>query len=977
MNRTRHQRVLSTTLMPGILQITALPPVITGVLLSFILCVFLAPPVPTAAAEDTRTIQIVIPDKSCQAKGDESKDTLVWKLTDSSKDLGYVANFKRDNRGDLVATIESTEKTSKLASKNVSCQGVLETEISAEEFKKGLGTISYSANAEVDNTQKNNAWFNALIDGKQAQGFLPFGPIITKETVSIGSSLDAPESAKTITLSFKLNGLGKASITMVKLGQAHDLTQLKKEPAPTNLDFSKDLTGWQTRHTGEKATLYETVLKEISGSKLAELMHKEGPIGEAVFEQSIVADQFQGKKVTVEADCRACSADTDAKIFILSSPAAGYSDGRWDAFTATVRTYSSKRIADDNWRHYRVSAEIADDSKKFEFGLNLTGGGAVQIKNVQLSDASEKDPGNTPSAALTENQLAALISFSKAYGLVRYFYPHASLNTDSWNNYLLWAVDKLLALAKDEHDQKKILKTVLLPVAPDLVLDNYQSPEASGGPFWKHIGYGADSGRFNAQSRSAIVQNNGKDKPDSATTESTKPAWQKWCGPFPIGDICCWWSADKSLEVKSGLAQECLQYTKNKPQEWAASANDRISRLAVVIAVWNVPRFYYPEQDLMASWSDTLAPALKAASTDPGETTFVRTLQRMVAPLKDDQCRILNNSIDGLGMVSTQYAPHCGWRFIAQKLIITSDQHPLHPFRPVGRSVSRVNNLDLPAIVAAEKPSISAGTERRLMHRLAQSLLLGPLESACGIGWDWPVKAGDSYKVFSAGGSEPRSVPLVCSVTHDGITTCEVTEKRPESFALLEHNIVYVDLTRISPAELEKKMEQICQAGRVILDCRGTLCRGNESIFEHLFKTRPAVPQLKLPVLSGPAETDRSFVDVGFDIRAKQPTISGKVAFLVDERTVGQMELYLAAAEATHAGTFIGSQTAGTAGFVNTAELPAGYILSWTATKTLKPDGSNLNTRGITPNPELRPSEAGIAAFRDELLDAAISQLSK
>jgi C-terminal processing protease CtpA/Prc len=81
--------------------------------------------------------------------------------------------------------------------------------------------------------------------------------------------------------------------------------------------------------------------------------------------------------------------------------------------------------------------------------------------------------------------------------------------------------------------------------------------------------------------------------------------------------------------------------------------------------------------------------------------------------------------------------------------------------------------------------------------------------------------------------------------------------------------------------------------------------------------------------------------------------------------------------EAYKLGEIIGESTAGTNGNVNPFQLPGGYNVTWTGMKVIKHDGTRHHGIGIKPTIPMRPTQAGIAAGRDELLERALAELKK
>ena len=100
-----------------------------------------------------------------------------------------------------------------------------------------------------------------------------------------------------------------------------------------------------------------------------------------------------------------------------------------------------------------------------------------------------------------------------------------------------------------------------------------------------------------------------------------------------------------------------------------------------------------------------------------------------------------------------------------------------------------------------------------------------------------------------------------------------------------------------------------------------------------------------------------------------------KIAFLTGGGAISYAESCLGIVEAYGLGEIVGGPTAGTNGNVNPFTLPGGYTLSWTGMKVLKHDGSRHHGVGIAPTVPVRRTIAGIAAGRDEILDAAVKKL--
>ena len=100
------------------------------------------------------------------------------------------------------------------------------------------------------------------------------------------------------------------------------------------------------------------------------------------------------------------------------------------------------------------------------------------------------------------------------------------------------------------------------------------------------------------------------------------------------------------------------------------------------------------------------------------------------------------------------------------------------------------------------------------------------------------------------------------------------------------------------------------------------------------------------------------------------PRLQGRLAFLGSARDVGTAESFLATVAELHLGAIVGSPTGGASGSVDSAPLPAGITLIWTATRPAA--GAPPPGTPVQPTVAASPTRRGIAAGRDEVLELAL-----
>jgi C-terminal processing protease CtpA/Prc len=195
-----------------------------------------------------------------------------------------------------------------------------------------------------------------------------------------------------------------------------------------------------------------------------------------------------------------------------------------------------------------------------------------------------------------------------------------------------------------------------------------------------------------------------------------------------------------------------------------------------------------------------------------------------------------------------------------------------------------------------------------------------------------------------------------------------------ELVRVLPGNIGYVDLGGLEIAQVDSALDMIRGTRGVVLDVRnyprGTLFHFaaflNPAARPFVTFTLPDTThpgmyrEFAPPILAGPrtAGTDH---------------YRGRVAILVDERTQSHAEFTVMALQTAPENRVVGSQTAGADGNVVDLWLPGGIRTSFTGVGVYYPDGRQTQRVGIVPDIQVRPTAAGVAAGRDEVLERALA----
>ncbi len=245
------------------------------------------------------------------------------------------------------------------------------------------------------------------------------------------------------------------------------------------------------------------------------------------------------------------------------------------------------------------------------------------------------------------------------------------------------------------------------------------------------------------------------------------------------------------------------------------------------------------------------------------------------------------------------------------------------------------------------------------------------------------------FKLRDASNKE-RSVELPRRAAYAALLP---TVQRPDANAVrrLDGGIGYIDLERLSAAQLDSALQSMRGMRALVLDGRADAGGRNSEMVERRAElvlrqlaTQPTfVRQREVQrVQSSPClvGTLRDAALKCADERVQQArwmtvdTVGryrGRVVMLIDERTQGAMERLAIALESAASVTFVGSTSAGAASPASTLELPGALSVGIPVLEIRRADGGQVQRIGITPAVEVHPTVRGIRNGQDEVIDRA------
>jgi hypothetical protein len=388
------------------------------------------------------------------------------------------------------------------------------------------------------------------------------------------------------------------------------------------------------------------------------------------------------------------------------------------------------------------------------------------------------------------------------------------------------------------------------------------------------------------------------------------------------------------------------------PAGFLPSGNDRATRLAAVILAGSALEHFYPFFDAVGTdWPASVRRALNEAALDADAPTFLGTLSRLIAELRDGHA-----FAEWSGDDRDRRLPLL-WRVIRGELIVTSVAPSLPALRRGDRILAIDGRETEVALAEAERRSSGATAGFRRL-RAVTFLASGALGQVRRL----QVRRGDE---------EAFEISVPCSLPRD--EAIRLRSPQPPEIAEIRPGIWYVDLDRLADPAFEASLPKLSKAQAIVFDLRGYPTDITpDALFGHLIDHPVPFGGDLVPIRTRPDRVER-FALRQRPLAPRRPWLVAPAVFLTDERAISRAEIYLSLVEEEHLGTIVGMPTAGTRGEMDEILLPGGYRIHWSGARALKKDGRPFQGIGIVPEVIAEPSRAGVVAGRDELLERALA----
>ena len=550
-----------------------------------------------------------------------------------------------------------------------------------------------------------------------------------------------------------------------------------------------------------------------------------------------------------------------------------------------------------------------------------------------------------------EIQVANLEAFAYLYGVARWFHPSDEAVEADWDRLAIEGVG-IIRGATSPQDLAELLRTLFLPVAPSLVV--FHEDEVMSMPnlaslagdnasirVWEHIGVGTSfspsMGDIYHSTRLTLPLDdlpNGARLPESPLRLDLGQGLGAWIATSVYCD-------DEGTLPRAVTSQRTIT---------SPGTDEADTLLADAIVIWNVARHFSPYIDgVDVDWNGTLRAALHEIVATGADFTYNDMRASLCIPLQDGHAGLWNPPGSGYAKA----IPDIATAYVAGNQIVTAVEGEALEvgIRPGDRilSVDGISTEELlsnwmDTISGSKHKRISLGTTRLLLDR-RDSLVDLEVEDVAGT---------------------TRSFSLVRSRPYP------VSPRRLEPIAEIEPSILYVDVSRASPEDLDALSEALLEYEGVLIDARGY---PYDRFWAARFLAQPAASmELSIPVRYTPDDAIPRSQTMTADPQLPEGA-QPKLVFLINADAFSAGEHQLGYFVSAGIGTFVGTPTAGCNGNINRIALPSGGAFGWTGMRAEWADGTLFHNVGIQPDVWVQPTRRGIVGGQDEQLDAGLDVL--
>jgi C-terminal processing protease CtpA/Prc len=601
-----------------------------------------------------------------------------------------------------------------------------------------------------------------------------------------------------------------------------------------------------------------------------------------------------------------------------------------------------------DWAEYKITLPIHPETRSLVFGFLMGGTGKAWADDLQIlidgrpiwdtpkapkattvldRDHEYDDGSRIALAKLSAVQIQNLATAGKVWGFLKYHHPLITAGERHWDYELLRVLPAILSAPDRNTANAALAKWVgdLGTVKPCACV-RLDEKEIHLRP---RLAWLADKKLLGAELSTALQSIHA-----NRTTVSTKQFY-----------------VSKMENVGNPSFDHELNYQNIK-------LPDAGFQILALYRFWNIIEYWFPYRDMLSEdWDKVLLDSLPKVALAQNADAYQLAMMETIARVHDTHANLWS---------SLKVRPPSGAcqlpvsvRFIEGRPVITGyagKTGETSGMKP-GDIITELDGVPIAKLIERWTPYYAASNEPTRQRDIAMQMTRGECGKAT-----MRVSRNDSAIEINA-----ERVPfkdLKIAFAHD---------LPGETFRLLSKDVAYLKLSSVKLDQAAKYIESAAGTKGLIVDIRnypsefvvfalGSLFVDKQTDFVRFTEADLSNPGAFHfgPLLSLPAQ---------------QPHYEGKVVVLVDEVSQSQAEYTTMAFRSSPRAIVVGSTTAGADGNVSAIPLPGGFRSMISGIGVFYPDKKPTQRIGIIPDREVKPTIAGIAAGRDEVLEAAVREI--
>lgn len=378
----------------------------------------------------------------------------------------------------------------------------------------------------------------------------------------------------------------------------------------------------------------------------------------------------------------------------------------------------------------------------------------------------------------------------------------------------------------------------------------------------------------------------------------------------------------------------------------------RARRALAAFRFWNAIQYFFPyRDDIGRDWADALDETLQPVLDAEDEESYIRAMRVLTAAIQDSHGTFAHWPVEALASAGP---PPFLARLIHGRRVVVQVGDQAGPVRPG----DEVLTVDGEPVALREQHWGAMGYGSNPVARQARNLrraLSGPeasgqytLRRPDGTEYTVSLPRSWDFGFSSAGGIqgswEVRSLPGGCRM---GI----------------------VDMGRLEPEAAPAMLDALADTDAIVYDVRNYPLGAMNPIIDRLYPEPRSVALFQVPNALTPGRFHPSTHPIG---GSDYQPYHGRTLILFDERSISHAEFTVMSLQLLGNTVSFGSQTAAADGNITSIDLP-GKLRAWfTGLGVYYPDGTPTQRIGIVPDVHVMPTIEGLAAGRDEVLEAAL-----